>query len=512
MEIIKSKKIILFGSGAYGLKVLKILGEDKVFAFCDNSCKSDGTKYGINYITINHLMKILPSCIVLLSMNPSNSQEVANQLTALKIYDFVILDDDLIDKMTYSPEDFIDMINRDSERYMLERNQFINMSGNLLEQIDYLERITDIRTLKKAQGYLAYIQEDTIKAAKSIFEDIKKLNIRPFIIAGSLLGFFRHNGFIPWDDDLDFGLFREDYMKLWEYGKSNYIYLEVKASFDEEDNLRLSELINNNPGKFIMIVSPNCMQIAIGQSEIDFRRIDFFVYDYIDNSASFALHKEKIKKYSQYRYTERGNEIFIEDIIEKKSNPDNDVDNIYWGFDNMDTYVYERNDWIPKHYILPLKGINFEGIDCFLPNEPEKMLEIFYGDYMAYPHNLICKHLSESLYWQLKKNRIYVGILVSNKSMIIDALNIYKILRQNNIYCVYVLNRRFLEDNCNYKEIEQNLICERVEYVNSVDQKFSYIIADVVKDLDCIPCKIVNLSYLFPIGDKEILEHFRRLK
>ena len=47
----------------------------------------------------------------------------------------------------------------------------------------------------------------------------KKYNIKYFLAGGSMLGAARHDGFIPWDDDIDVGMLRPEYERFIEKKK-----------------------------------------------------------------------------------------------------------------------------------------------------------------------------------------------------------------------------------------------------------------------------------------------------
>lgn len=58
--------------------------------------------------------------------------------------------------------------------------------------------------------------------AKKLLEVCKKYNLKIWADGGTLLGAVRHQGFIPWDDDMDFTMMRDDYNKLIEVGPKEF--------------------------------------------------------------------------------------------------------------------------------------------------------------------------------------------------------------------------------------------------------------------------------------------------
>ena len=80
-------------------------------------------------------------------------------------------------------------------------------------------------------------QLKALEALKEIDKIFKENNIQYFILAGTTLGAVRHKGFIPWDDDIDIGIFRKDKNRAYELLKNqisdefNWIDRSIKSDF-----------------------------------------------------------------------------------------------------------------------------------------------------------------------------------------------------------------------------------------------------------------------------------------
>lgn len=57
---------------------------------------------------------------------------------------------------------------------------------------------------------------------QKLYSVCQKHGLSLFASDGTLLGAIRHQGYIPWDDDMDFVLFRKDYQKLCEVAKEEF--------------------------------------------------------------------------------------------------------------------------------------------------------------------------------------------------------------------------------------------------------------------------------------------------
>lgn len=87
----------------------------------------------------------------------------------------------------------------------------------------------------------------------------EKYNITYQLFAGTLLGAVRHNGFIPWDDDIDVCLTREDYnqfLRACEKELNNQYFLQTYET-DKNYIFQYAKLRKNNT-TFLEFVDSEC--------------------------------------------------------------------------------------------------------------------------------------------------------------------------------------------------------------------------------------------------------------
>lgn len=102
------------------------------------------------------------------------------------------------------------------------------------------------------QGKLDRIKKIEMDIMAEIDRICKKHNITYFLVGGTLLGAVRHKGFIPWDDDIDIGMLRDDYDKFREVCPSELQSHLSYQSFKDEptshyvfDKVRLKDTYFN---------------------------------------------------------------------------------------------------------------------------------------------------------------------------------------------------------------------------------------------------------------------------
>ena len=220
------------------------------------------------------------------------------------------------------------------------------------------------------------IKKVELEILKYIKDFCEEREISYWLHAGTLLGAVRHKGFIPWDDDIDIGMTREDYNKFIKEFKSN----ADKKYFIEEARKKSKH-------KFIKIVSKN-KKVEYEDKEYSIF-VDIFPYDYYTkNQINFlnkflALHKNRqrgIKNILKDAYIEIKRTIEYK-ILSKLVFKDKQTKKyIAYGMD-----VGFKLDLIKKDTIFPLTKLEYEGEYFSAPSDYDKYLTIGFGEYMKYP-------------------------------------------------------------------------------------------------------------------------------
>ena len=70
------------------------------------------------------------------------------------------------------------------------------------------------------ESRLALLHTSLQEILDRVVEICERHNLQYSLAYGTLIGAIRHNGFIPWDDDLDIVMPRKDYLRFIEYCKT----------------------------------------------------------------------------------------------------------------------------------------------------------------------------------------------------------------------------------------------------------------------------------------------------
>lgn len=240
------------------------------------------------------------------------------------------------------------------------------------------------------------IQQKEIDLLK-IFDDIcREHQLVYYALGGTLLGAIRHKGFIPWDDDMDLGMPRQDYIKFMSIAEDvlpQHIKLVV-----HEDNL------NNTSIRDIGTV------VTFGETDCN-PFIDIFPLDgYPGPGIKRTLHDKHIMFYrmlskisvvDQLLARDRG---FIENTIVNVSRAlhlnkllntkkiNNKIQNVIKKYDfNTSPYAgnilgtYRDKEIVKRDIFGEPQRLEFDGFKISSHQQPEAYLTNVYGNFMEIP-------------------------------------------------------------------------------------------------------------------------------
>lgn len=286
-----------------------------------------------------------------------------------------------------------------------KETRYKNLYKNAVRQYKFLTSSTDVKSLlpnpnKKDREY----QENLVNYCHELCSTFENEGINYFLAYGNLLGAYRNGRFIPWDDDFDVEILREDYNKLKQYCEKNFINIPTEGIL-YSDYHRFSifdKYLQKYPNQVLYSLTPDCIKLIKGTSIKNCFHLDCLVLDYFKEDCDLKQHWTYLAKVrDKLKQTETDKEVL--EIFEKEIEQNNNVlkneksSKIYYGIDSWSSYDrYRANDFFKEEDYLPARKITFNGKEFLAPNNPERVLRLNYGDIDNFPTKLdINRHLKK---------------------------------------------------------------------------------------------------------------------
>ena len=256
------------------------------------------------------------------------------------------------------------------------------------EGIRYQE-VTDIREIQQMElGIMEYIHETC-----------QKIGVKYFLAYGSLIGAVRHKGFIPWDDDMDICMLREDYEKLQDYlianpderyevmsykNNLNYVYPFMKVQDNHTYLLEEDVRIDSNMGIYVDILPVDGYENDANFKNkmtklIKKRQLSCYTFKGITNTKSVLNSLIRYISVIIFYFTNTNKYVAqIEELAKSRKVSDyEEVD--YLIYKDMNKPVWRR-EWLEQ-----VTTGTFEGKKFTIPKKYHEILTSDYGDYMQLP-------------------------------------------------------------------------------------------------------------------------------
>lgn len=257
---------------------------------------------------------------------------------------------------------------------------------------------------------ISELHQCLLECLKDIMEVCDKYSIKPMVGGGSAIGLVRHDGFIPWDDDLDMMISREDYNKLLEVFDKELgdRYYLLAPGREQGASCYLARILRKGTTYVNMLNAgakyPNCIYIDLTPIDyasnnrvlrkikgffsnvLKFASYSVFWYKnqnpYMENymngdpdSRKYYKNRLLIGKCFSFFSAEKWFEIFDKFIQGKKSN--------YMTIASGRKHY--SGEMLDKNIFYPVKEGKFEGVKVYIPNDINAYLSNLYGDYMEIP-------------------------------------------------------------------------------------------------------------------------------
>ena len=243
----------------------------------------------------------------------------------------------------------------------------------------------DITKVPPAQGLLRDIQLANLALLKELAYVCGKNNFKYILDAGTLLGAVRHSRFIPWDDDIDILMFREDYEKIVSAFKNTTRDSDIYAEYHRDKD--------TNSQYFIKIKHKKCPFLGVDIFPLDTYGKHLSLKEQLIATNKICKILKHLKKEINPNISNKETKTILTKTMKEKillSSANENGDFVY-GVD----FAHKLKNWfLDRDIVLPLRKIQFEDSKYTTVNKPKEFLKNIYGDYMKYPKKMKILHYS----------------------------------------------------------------------------------------------------------------------